>query len=81
VAEHQFTLILAGVSEITPELADALYEALDGDIEFGMCEGIARIDVSRTARTLKEAITSATEAVESAGVGIRVVRVESGVAE
>src|SRR4051812_6365836 len=38
---HRFTLVLAGVSEITPELADALYEATDGDIEFNMRNGIA----------------------------------------
>ena len=28
---HKFTLILSGVSEITPELADALYEQEAGN--------------------------------------------------
>jgi hypothetical protein len=75
--KHQFTLILAGVPEITPLLADALYEALDGDIEFEMRGGVAFLEVTRTARTLRDAITSAIQAVEGAGVGVRVIRVES----
>jgi hypothetical protein len=75
--KHKFTLILSGVAEITPELADALYEATDGDIEFEMCEGVALLAVTRAARTLRDAITSAIRAVEGAGVGVRVVRVES----
>ena len=32
----EFTLILAGVAEITPDLADALYAATGGDIELNM---------------------------------------------
>ncbi|MCI0464869.1 MAG: hypothetical protein L0Z62_48730 [Gemmataceae bacterium] len=74
---HKFTLILSGVSEITPELADALYEATRGDIEFNLCEGVAYLEFSRTAATLREAILSAIKDVEGAGVGVRVVRVES----
>jgi hypothetical protein len=74
---HHFTLILAGVSDITPELADALYEATDGDIEFSMVEGIAYLEFTRTAGSLRETITSAIREVERAGVGVRVVRVES----
>ncbi len=77
---HRFTLILAGVSELTPELADALYEATKGDIEFNMQNGIAYLEFERTAATLREAITSAIEDVENANVGVRVVRVESDVA-
>jgi len=74
---YQFTLILAGVSELTSELADALYEATNGDIEFAMRDGVAFLEVTRVARTLRGAITSAIEDVERANVGVRVVRVES----
>jgi hypothetical protein len=74
---HQFTLILSGVSEWTPELADALYEATEGDIEFNICDGVAFLEFDRTAATLREAITSAIADVEGAKVGVRVVRVES----
>lgn len=74
---HKFTLILSGVSEITPTLADALYEATNGEIEFNMCNGVAYLEFSRAARTLREAITSAIRDVEGADAGVRVVRVES----
>ena len=76
VAKHRFTLILAGVSTVTPELADALYEATHGDIEFEMREGVAFLDFDRAAHTLRDAITAAIQEVEGAGVGVRVVRVE-----
>ncbi len=75
--KHKFTLILSGVADITPELADALYEATNGDIEFAMRDGVAFLEVTRTARTLRTAITSAIEEVERADVGVRVIRVES----
>ena len=74
---HQFTLILCGVSEITPELADALYEATGGDIEFNMRDGVAFLEFDRSAASLSDAVTSAMKQVEGAGVGVRVVRVES----
>ena len=77
MSTHTFTLILSGVAEITPELADALYEATEGDIEFNMRDGVAFLEFARRARTLREAITSAIREVEEAGVGVRVVRVES----
>jgi hypothetical protein len=77
---HKFILILSGVSELTPELADALYEATNGDIEFEMCDGIAFLEFDRAARTLRDAITSAIHDVEEAGLGVRVVRVESDAA-
>ncbi len=77
---YQFTLILSGVADVTPELADALYAAVGGDIEFNMRNDVAYIDFDRTADTLHEAVSSAIVQVESAGVGVRVVRVESDMA-
>jgi hypothetical protein len=73
----RFTLILSGISEITSELADALYGATGGDIEFNMRDGVAFLEFDRTAASLHDAITSAITQVEGAGVGVRVVRVES----
>jgi hypothetical protein len=72
-----FTLILSGVAEITPELADALYAATHGDIEFNLRDGVAYLEFERTAPTLRKAITDAIAQVEGAEVGVRVVRVES----
>lgn len=77
---HKFTLVLSGVSELTPELADTLFEATGGDIELNMRDGIAFVEVARAARTLREAITSVIREVEGAGLGLRVLRVESEVA-
>jgi hypothetical protein len=74
---HHFTLILSGVSEISSELADALYSATGGDIEFNMRDGVAFLEFDRTAASLRDAVTSAIAQVEGAGVGVRVVRVES----
>jgi hypothetical protein len=74
---HRFTLILSGVSDLTPELADALYEATHGDIECNMLDGVAFLEFERAAPTLRDAITSAIREVEASGAGVRVVRVES----
>lgn len=74
---HQFTLILSGIAQVTPELADGLYEATGGDIEFNMTGGVAYLEFDRAAASLDEAITSAIAQVEGAELGVRVVRVES----
>jgi hypothetical protein len=74
---HKFTLILSGVADITPALADALYEATHGDIEFNMRDRVAYLEVERSAPSLREAIVSAIQQVEGADMGVRVVRVES----
>ena len=80
VDTHHFTLILSGVSEITPDLADTLYEATAGDIEFNMRDGVAFLQFERQAPALRDAITSAIDQVQGADVGVRVVRVESDAA-
>jgi hypothetical protein len=74
---HRFALVLSGVSEITPEVAHALYEATGGDIEFEMRDGATFLEFSRTAANLRAAITSAIRNVDEAKIGVRVVRVES----
>lgn len=77
---HSFSLVVSGVAEITPELADALYEATNGDIELEMRDGIAVLEFKRRAATLQEAVTSAIQDVDSANLGVKVVRVESEMA-
>ena len=57
--------------------ADALSEATQGDIELNLRDGVAFVEVERTAATLREAITTAIREIEQATVGVRVVRVES----
>ena len=77
---HHFTLILSGVAEITPELADTLFAATGGDIELNMRDDVAYVEFVRAAPTLHDAVSSAISQVEGAGVGVRVVRVESDAA-
>jgi hypothetical protein len=74
--KHRFSLVLSGVSEISAGLADALYEATHGDIEFNMCNGVAFVEFERAGASLHEAIVSASGEVEGVRQGIRVVRVE-----
>ncbi|MGH7171838.1 MAG: hypothetical protein ACRELF_28000 [Gemmataceae bacterium] len=73
---HKFTLILSSVSELTPDLADALYEATGGDIEFSLRDGQAILEFDRTGAALADAIRSAIAQVQSADATIRVARVE-----
>jgi hypothetical protein len=77
---YEFTLVLSGVAEITRDMADALYTATGGDIEFNMRNDVAYIEFERDADTLHDAVRSAIAQVEGAGVGVRVVRVESDAA-
>ncbi len=74
---HRFSLVLSGIAEITPELADALYAATSGDIEFTLRDGVARLEFERPASSLRKAITSAIQEVEALDLGVRVMRVES----
>lgn len=78
--KHRFTLILSGVSKMTPKLANALYEATGGDIEFEMRDGLAYLEFERGGMTLRDTILSAIRDVEGAHAGVRVVRVESDAA-
>jgi hypothetical protein len=74
---HSFALIVSGIEEITPDLADALYSATRGDIELELRDGAAILEFERKALTLQEAILTAIREVEAADVGVRVLRVES----
>jgi hypothetical protein len=80
MSTHCFVLILSGVSEINSDLADTLFEALNGDIELNLRDGVAFLEVSRAARTLRQAIVSSIKEVERAVPNVRVVRVESDAA-
>jgi hypothetical protein len=61
-----FNLVLAGVSEITPELADALFDAVDGEIEFEVRNGVATLAVQRRPKSLRDAILATIREVEAA---------------
>ena len=73
---YEFTLILSGVPELTDAVCDALFEAGCDDALVGQREGITFLDFGREAESAQAAISSAIAAVEGAGIGARVVRVE-----
>jgi hypothetical protein len=74
---HHFILILAGISELTEDLANACYDAVRGDIELNLRDGVAYLEVRRGGRTFRQAIVSTIRQIEKAVPGVRVVRVES----
>lgn len=77
--KHEFTLILSGFRELTPDVTDALYEAGFDDALIGVIAGIPYIDVNhRESDSLEETIRQAILDVETAGY--KVVRVESDAA-
>jgi hypothetical protein len=75
-----FTLILAGVDVMTPEMADALYESGCDDALVGSSAGVVMVDFDREAENLGDAISSAVKAVEKAGYKVARVEVEQDAA-
>jgi hypothetical protein len=79
MASYQFTLILTGIKDLTPDVTDALYEAGFDDALVGMAGRVPYIDVNhRRADSLEKAVREAIRDVEKAGY--HVVRVESDAA-
>lgn len=68
--EHEFTLILAGITEMSDEAAGSLYEAGCDDGSPGSCDGVVSVDFHRDASTLEDAIRSAIRDVRKAGFDI-----------
>jgi hypothetical protein len=67
---YTFTLILSGATELTVEIANALYEAGCDDAGVGSCEGALTVDFDREAESLGDAIGSAVKDVERAGFAV-----------
>jgi hypothetical protein len=74
--EHDFTLVLTGISDVAPEVEDALFEAGCDDATLGVRCGRAYLTFSRAAPTLKDAIFSAIGDVRRANIGCDVLRVD-----
>ncbi len=74
---YDFTLILElEGGELTDEMLEAFHEAGAADALIGQCTGIPYADFSREAGDILEAVVSAIQTIEKAGVGSRVARVE-----
>jgi hypothetical protein len=74
---HEFTFTLAGVEELTVEVADVLYEAGCDDCTPHSEGPVVFLDFHREAASLGQAIGSAVEDVERAGFAVKCVVVES----
>lgn len=73
---YTFTLTLAGVSELTVAMADALFEAGCDDATPGSSQGAVMVDFDREAGSLGEAVGSAIRDVERAGFAVARVEVQ-----
>jgi hypothetical protein len=74
--EHEFTLVLDGVSDLTPAIADALFEAGCADATVSRQGGQILMDFGRSASSMREAIFSAIADIRKAGIGARVVHID-----
>lgn len=72
----EFTVRLAGVDEVSDELANALFEVDCDDGTAGSSRGIATVSFSREAASLEEAIRSAIADVQRAGCHVECVQIE-----
>lgn len=74
--EFDFALVVGGVSELTLEVEDALFEAECDDATVSMRHGRLYVEFSRSAKSLDEAIFSAIRDIRRAGIGAEVLRVD-----
>jgi len=75
--EYDFRLVLTGITELTQEVEDALFEAGCDDATISIRYGAVYLTFTRTASTLKKAILSAIQDVRKAKHGIDVLRVDN----
>lgn len=72
---YQFSLILDGVDDQTPNLEDALFAAGCDDALINYKNGTVYLDFDREDEGLEQAIISAIKAVESTDLGAKIVSV------
>jgi hypothetical protein len=77
---HTFTLTLAGVDVLTPEMAEVLFEATDHDCTPGSSGGVVTVYFDRGAERLGDAVGSAVNQVVQAGFRVARVEVEEAAA-
>jgi hypothetical protein len=73
---YGFTLILAGLDEISDDLAEALFEAGCDDGSPWSSEGVAAVGFDREAESFEQAVRSAIADVQKAGCHVAWVKIE-----
>ncbi|HUT91054.1 MAG TPA: hypothetical protein VMY37_16245 [Thermoguttaceae bacterium] len=76
MATYRFTVILAGLREISDELADALFEAGCDDGSPWSSQGVAAVGFDREAESFEQAVRSAVADVQKAGCHVAWVKIE-----
>lgn len=74
--EFDFALIIGGVSDLTPDIENALFEAGCDDATLSIQYGLLYMEFSRKARSIEEAIFSAIHDIRKATIGAEVLRVD-----
>jgi hypothetical protein len=74
--EYDFTLILAGIDDLTEEVCDALFDSGCNDATPGMQDGRVYLAFTREAPSLKDAVLSAIRDVRKAKIGAEVLRLD-----
>lgn len=74
--EYDFVLILTGITEVTTEVENALFEAGCDDATISVRFGRVFLTFSRTANSPKDAILSALRDVQKANIGAGVLRID-----
>lgn len=74
--QRQVTLTLANVGQWTAETADALYVALDGDLEFGTRDGVGIVEVPMDASELWQRLPKVIDAIGRVLPNAEVIRVD-----
>ena len=74
--EFDFALILSTPTELTDDVADALFAAGCDDATPSLCYGQVWLEFSRTAASYKDAVLTAIRDVRRAGIGADVLQVD-----
>jgi hypothetical protein len=74
--EHDFALILTGISKLSPDVENALFESGCDDATISVRSGRVFLTFSRNAPSLGKAILSAIRDVTNAEIGAQVLRVD-----
>lgn len=74
--EYDFALVIDGVTEITPEIENAPFDAGCDDATISMTHGRVYVEFSRSAESLEAAILSAISEIHNARIGAIVLRVD-----
>jgi hypothetical protein len=76
MATYRFTVVLAGLDEISDGLADALFEAGCDDGSPWSSQGVAALGFDREAESFEQAVRSAIADVQKAGCHVAWVKIE-----